>query len=222
MKMSDNRTIAAINSADDGFGVFTPQTGSLIKGKVLRFKDDTFQLDGAEIVEIGSRFTVTRIVTAWVKWNSEKLVDTRITRSGETHPHRSTLGDDDQKLWPDGFDKKPQDPWRNTRYLDLVGADAQQMTFISSTVGGLIAVDDLRDQVALYRRARPGAVPVVELQVTDFKTKFGLKSRPKFEVVDWIEPTATAIATPAPIAPATAAKLTIVGEILNDSILFLG
>jgi hypothetical protein len=35
------------------------------------------------------------------------------------------------------------------------------------------------------RNTRPGAVPIVELQSRQMKTKFGMKPRPFFQVMGW-------------------------------------
>jgi hypothetical protein len=62
---------------------------------------------------------------------------------------------------------------------------AEVFTFTSSTTGGRIGISDLTAQIQLMRRTRPGAVPIVELQSRQMKTKFGMKPRPFFQVVEW-------------------------------------
>ena len=57
-------------------------------------------------------------------------------------------------------------------------------TFLSSTTGGRIAVDELRDQIAFMRRARPDAIPIVALRSKDMPTQYGsTKPGPHFKIL---------------------------------------
>jgi hypothetical protein len=203
----------AIPAADDGFGVIQPATSlTLVKGKTLRFKDDMYLADKTDIIEIGTEMTVVAMATCWVKWDAErKVVETRVTPSGEVHPQRVALDCNDPNEWSAGLDGKPADPWRDSRYLYLIGSQAEQFTFITSTIGGLRAVADLQDQILLYRRARPGACPTIKLAVADMPSKYGTRSRPSFKVIGWHEPQANGAAKPLP--PTLSA-----GEVLDDEI----
>jgi hypothetical protein len=209
-------SVAIPQQFDDGFGVVVPETGnSMVRGKIMRFKDDQFLVDKTEIVEMGTELVVTSLITAWVKWIDSKPVEHRVTASGEQHPYRSALPDNDPGEWPDGLDGKPADVWRDSRYLHLVDdKSAAQYTFTSSTAGGLIAISELVDQIALYRRVHPRAVPVITLAMAEMKTKFGLRNRPSFKVVNWVEPAARSPA-PKPLP----AKLKS-AELLDDNIPF--
>jgi hypothetical protein len=62
---------------------------------------------------------------------------------------------------------------------------AEIFTFASNTTGGRIGISDLTAQIQLMRNTRPGAVPIVELQSRQMKTKFGMKPRPFFQVCGW-------------------------------------
>ena len=44
---------------------------------------------------------------------------------------------------------------------------------------------ELKSQISNVRFAYPGAVPVVQLGSTMWKTGFGLKPRPEFKVIGW-------------------------------------
>jgi hypothetical protein len=92
----------------------------------------------------------------------------------------------DQSEWPDGLDGKPADPWKYTKFLYLLDpTTAEVFTFTLSTTGGKIAISDLAAQIQLMRNTQPGAVPIIELQSRQMKTKFGMKPRPFFQVVGW-------------------------------------
>ena len=61
-------------------------------------------------------------------------------------------------------------------------------TFVSSTTGGRIAVDHLKELVSGMRMLRGDRVlPLITLGERPMKTRFGAKTRPHFEIVDWKE-----------------------------------
>ena len=72
-------------------------------------------------------------------------------------------------------------------------------TYVSSTVGGRIAIDQL-DEAVETKRLLAGAqvMPRVRLTERPMKTKYGLKSRPHFEIVAWWRPGDGGALPPAP------------------------
>jgi hypothetical protein len=91
--------------------------------------------------------------------------------------------------WETGIDGQKRPPWADTAvvyFIDpLVGCF---YTFVSSTTGGRIAYDHLKESVAGMRMLRGDRVlPLVTLGERPMKTRFGDKSRPHFEIVDWKE-----------------------------------
>jgi hypothetical protein len=183
---------------DDGFDVSEPTTGGLVKGKLLKFRDESFLIGGNEhMPENVTQLIVVSMTTLWTRWAGEGKPPTHlITRSGQSHPRRDELPDQDEALWPKGLDGKA-DPWADTRHVTMIhDTSAQVYTFTTSTHGGRIAVSELKDAIALRRRVRPGSCPVVELTTAPMKTRFGERLRPAFKVVGWIEPEAQAPATP--------------------------
>ena len=91
--------------------------------------------------------------------------------------------------WEEGFDGEPRPPWQHQHIAYLLDPDTYATyTFINSTSGAMLAVSDLKEQVRMIRGVRGGAiVPVVELASKPMKTKRGMKQRPSFKVLDWIE-----------------------------------
>ena len=91
--------------------------------------------------------------------------------------------------WEAGLDGQKRPPWANTVVIYTIDpVTGGFFTFISSTIGGRIAVDHLKESVAGMRLLRGGRVlPLVTLGERPMKTQFGVKSRPHFEVVDWKE-----------------------------------
>ena len=119
------------------------------------------------------------------------------------------------KEWEIGMDGQPQKPWAHC--VVVYGVDVKgggTFTFISPTIGAHIAVDQLNEAVVTMRMLKGMQVmPMVRLSERPMKTKYGLKSRPHFEVIDWRSPSNGAALPPAPpplqlpneaAAPATA------------------
>jgi hypothetical protein len=171
----------------DGFSVEEKNpSNSLIVGRILKFKDGQYSVD-KNYHPGGGRYGVRDVVFCWVHWQDGKPVEHRITAPGDYHPERDELPDQDQELWPAGING-PSDPWRDTRYLQLIdqktGAD---YTFITDTHGGHRGVGDLKAQIRNVRQAHSGAVPIIALGTTMMKTKYGMRPRPQFDVADWID-----------------------------------
>jgi hypothetical protein len=172
----------------DGFSTEERKNGnSLITGRILKFKDSGYTVD-KESFASGGRYFARDVATVWTHWEDGEPVEHRITEPGGYHPDRSELPDQDQNLWPIGLGGTAADPWRDSRYLHLVcqqsGAD---YTFISDTHGGRQAVGQLKDQIRNVRYAHPGAMPIIALGMTPMKTKYGMRQRPQFVVVGWVD-----------------------------------
>ena len=89
--------------------------------------------------------------------------------------------------WEIGLSGTPTPPWQHTVVaygIDPIGAGTY--TYVSATVGGHIAIDQLNDAIDTMKMLRGEQVmPLVRLTDRPMKTKFGLKSRPHFQIVDW-------------------------------------
>jgi hypothetical protein len=190
----------AIATRDDGFAVSERGGTNLIKGIILKFADSTLKANKTEVLQQapqGPAFVVVGSVTAWVHWKESKPVEHKITRTGQTHPWREDLGDDDKTAWELGIGDFPSDPWRDTRYVYLIDTrSGKTYTFVTDTVGGRRAVGELKDAIMTVRQARPGVLPVVQLATSTMKTKFGLRPKPDFKIVDWRGGTPPASAQP--------------------------
>jgi hypothetical protein len=73
------------------------------------------------------------------------------------------------------------------KWLYLVDASTGVISTLEvGSVGGLMSVAELGQQITGMRQLKGAeAVPVIELGVQAFKTKYGLKKRPAFEIVGW-------------------------------------
>jgi hypothetical protein len=212
------------NYDDDGFSVAEPTTGGLIKGSLLKFKDDAFLINGTDhLPDDVAQFTAISMLTLWTRWENDKPLH-KITRAGEIHPQRDELGDLDAAHWPKNKNGERVDPWQDSRNVVLVhDASAATFTFTTASIGGRIAVAELKDAVALRRRVRPGACPIVELTTATMKTRFGERNRPSFKIVGWHEPDAQpAVVVRQPVSPTLRAMRAepTSGELMSDDIPF--
>jgi hypothetical protein len=84
--------------------------------------------------------------------------------------------------------------------FDLISAE--KLTYITSTVGGSIAIAELSDKIRTMRRLRGERVfPIVCLSSTHMRTKFGGRERPHFKILRWINTGADGMVLPTPQSP---------------------
>ena len=89
---------------DSGTGI----VGDLLKfskGEWLAGQDEQEVPEGAQIV-----VNMLTVKTGWVRWQDAKPTDEELVTiaSGMSPPRRSDLGDNDQDLWEEDKDNKPQ------------------------------------------------------------------------------------------------------------------
>ena len=172
---------------NDGFAVQENRTGGFIAGRILKFSEGRYRLDKEDFNPGSTELVATGMFTVWVRWQDRKPIEHKVTPDGGCHPDREELGDLDEERWELGLNGEPNDPWKDTRYLRFIDRkNGAEYTFITDALGGLRAVADLKGQIANIRSAHPGARAVVQLGSTSWKTRFGMKLRPQFHVVDWV------------------------------------
>jgi hypothetical protein len=131
--------------------------------------------------------------------------------------------------WEIGLNGEPRPPWQLVHIAYLMNqADAEMFTYINSTIGARIAVEDLAGKVARMRmiKKRPRIRPVVRFRSKPMKTRFSPhpKPRPHFEVVEWRDLGPEPAAPTTPIAPPNTAALgapvqePTLAEEMNDAI----
>ena len=106
---------------------------------------------------------------------------------------RQSLGDLDQKLWPDRTAKgTPQDPWRPARQLPVIILDATLdcLVYSTSSLGGVIAISQLCRAVQAERRdpENADALPVVTLAADSYphpNKQFGKIFTPLLDIARW-------------------------------------
>jgi hypothetical protein len=173
---------------DDGFGVTETTSTTAVKGTLVKFRDGNYLINGVDhLPDDAGPFTVASVLTMWTRWEGDRPFH-RITRTGEQHPRRDELPDQDPALWPKNKDNVKTDPWQDGRATVLIDdKTATTYTLAGASIGMRIAVSELKDAVKLRRRARPNCFPIVELESRTMPTRFGDRPRPHLRVVGWHE-----------------------------------
>jgi len=163
------------------------EAGRLIRGTLLKFSDWRWYAGKqAALVEDGTKLVALATAALWQRWQGGKVVESILRERGKYLPARETLGKLDETQWEKGPGGERKDPWQNTRLVHFVHpVSAAFYTFSTSSGGGRSAVSALAGAITRMRSAHPNAVPVVELRSEEMLTRYGRKSKPRFEIVDW-------------------------------------
>jgi hypothetical protein len=182
------QTYEAHLPVDDGWaGAADEEAERLIKGSLLRFHDWRF-LAGkqATVIHPGTQLIALGTVALWQRWEGGKIVEVCVRAPGKLLPPREDLEHLDAAKWEKDANGMSRDPWQNTRLVYFAHpVSAAMYTFSTSSGGGRSAVSALAGAIKRMRTAHPNAVPVVELRAEEMRTKFGLKSKPAFDIVGW-------------------------------------
>jgi hypothetical protein len=124
--------------------------------------------------------------------------------------------------WPIGLSGKEEPPWKRefiVYFLDVHGL--RVLTYANATFGAQKAVHDLEDSWSWARMLyEDDVLPLFTLGEVEFKTQFGTRKRPSFDIIGWrcfrdgglqaVEENAlAALQAPAPKS---------IGEVMNDEI----
>jgi hypothetical protein len=125
-----------------------------------------------------------------LKWGGKKVVDRILPEAGKPLPDEKKLNDAiDLRDWEEDFNGNPKGPWVRNFTVHLVDPKTGAKLAVSnSTVGMRMAYSELKERTKFMRRMRGGNVfPLVMLGEAQFRTSFGIKLRPNFDIVDWRE-----------------------------------
>jgi hypothetical protein len=201
---SDNTKIVSLYSLNHT-GSTSPLDDSgarKIEGTLLTFSDRQYFAGGSKYrkeLAIGTRLVVLAIRSGWKHWRDKRVVAFITETDDGRYPTRRELGHTDESQWERGPDGKPIDPLQNSREILLIDPSTYAVyTFCTSAAGGRSSVDDLDNAMRNARRIRPEVVPLVSLESQEMPTRYGMKSRPLFRILDWSVPSAevTTIAPP--------------------------
>jgi hypothetical protein len=185
MSDANMRNTPALDGFDDAGDA---QQVRVIMGAKLSFSNEGTWVDSDENEFSAAReLVVTDLARVLQKWIAQRPVETVFLTAAD-HPDVDDLNDKcPREEWSEDLNGKPRGPWQTTSLVYLVDLETMaRYTFPTSTVGGSIAISDLKEAVKLMRRFRgAGVYPVVNLGAKHMKTKFGGRQRPHFVVKRW-------------------------------------
>jgi hypothetical protein len=167
---------------DDGYDG-SIQSGRLIKGTFARWTDSAGWHD-RDGMALPSPMLAISVIECLQRWSNKKP-DT-ITEKPLPDPEvlNATIP---QSEWERDLNGQPRPPWAHAVGVYLVDpAGGGICTYLNSTTGAHMAVDALREATVVVRTLRGARVaPLVNLASRPFKTSFGMRTRPYFEIIDW-------------------------------------
>jgi hypothetical protein len=169
---------------DDGFSDLEP-SDRIIQGSFLKFTEQGKWVEVGLSVPSGLRLLAIETTTVLQRWKDQKVVDVITERP---FPNIDELNEAVPKEeWETDRNGQLRKPYQHTWLLYLLNpATMEKYTFVSSTVGGRIAVSELKDAVAFMRRYREeSTLAVVELSSKPMRTRFGERPRPFFKILEW-------------------------------------
>jgi hypothetical protein len=170
---------------DDGFDG-SLQSGRLLKGMFAKWTDSAgwHDRDGMALPSLVLVIAVFEFLQRW----SNKKPDI-ITEKPLPDPE-SLNASIPQSEWELDLNGKPRPPWAHAVGAYLVDpASGAIFTYANSTMGAHMAIDQLREATVVMRSLRGMRVtPLVKLTSRPFKTSFGMRTRPFFEIVEWRKP----------------------------------
>ncbi|MGB9388823.1 MAG: hypothetical protein WCB70_02345 [Xanthobacteraceae bacterium] len=198
-----------------------PQGGGVIQGTVVKFTNEAMWMTrDEEELPADLEVIATDIVRVVQKWiDQQPAGPPRILEPGEKFPDLEALNETAPKSeWTEGPDGKPRGPYQVQYIVHLLNPKTMdRYSFATGTVGGGIAVRELRDKVIWMRKLRGEHVyPIVSLTDKFMNTRFGGRQRPHFVIVRWI--TLGADEKAALPAPAREVKEPTLAEEMRDQI----
>jgi hypothetical protein len=206
-------------TVSDGFTAAAD--GRVIRGQLIKCVDGHWSSKTA--ADLPEKLLAIGVLNILQRWENQKPVDVITAKPGEPLPDLDALNAEiPEEDWDLGPDNKKKPPWQFQHVVYLVdAATAAKYTFASGTIGARIAVDNLCDQVSTMRMLRGNVTPVVALGDAPMATKFGLKIRPSFDIVGWVQLEGmTAPAQIEHIKGITPVDPPTISEELNDEINF--
>ena len=182
-------TTALPPAAFDGFeddGSDADDRAGIINCDVTQPENPWQDRDGAPV---GGRWLVTGIKEEIVYWSDGLIDRTKTIRKqpGIPLPDVDDLNaETDPHTWQQ-TEYGPRKPFEHQRIVHLIdSATAARKRFITSTIGGKIAFNELKDNVVSMRKmCGQHVAPVIELKIKPWKVKRGPQRRPYLHIVEW-------------------------------------
>jgi hypothetical protein len=185
----------------DGFDTYTDEVegeddssldSRLLRGTRIKFTNEyTWTTMAGDEISSNEEFIVDDIVRVEAKWSKDKNAPpyTRVVPPGEKFRSMKKLNEESPKSeWIEGPNGQPKGPWEIQRYVYLLDRLMKKYTYVTSTIGGGIAVSQLVEQVKDAREVYgPGVYAKVRLSDTWMKTRYSKegRQRPHFIVTGY-------------------------------------
>ena len=182
------------NQESDGLDSFSMEqigqrTGAFGGARLLKYVTDHFVTREGEVIDPSREMIVLGLKKVVQKFVAQKLVDTIVVPDNEKMPDVAAMNEAaPREEWGTDLNGNPVGPYVRVLVLKMLDANTMdRFAFVTSSVGGSIAVGDLSDKTKVMRRLNgPNVAPVVSCAITNFKTRFSLRKRPDFRVLRWI------------------------------------
>jgi hypothetical protein len=170
-----------------------PPSRGLIRGDRVKFTNAAEWENAAsgDVLPGDLKLIVTDVARAMAKWGKVPNAppeETRVVPPGEPFPNTADMNDAiPREEWRPGING-PQGPWQKQHLVYLIDPRSMnEFTFVTSTLGGDIAVEQLVRKIKTMRRYRGPVSPIVTLGDVLMKTRFGDRRRPHFDITaDWV------------------------------------
>ena len=169
------------------------RTEDPVRGKSIRFVTDAY-FEGREKAPLppGHQYIVIEAREGWRRLEAGSKPEWLMRQPGEPKPEQPHVAESEYVTDLSG---QRVNPWRYLTWLYLVDAKTGVISTLEvGSIGGQMSVTELGQQIAGMRQLRGAeAVPVIELGVQNFKTKYGAKKRPELRVVGGRLPTTNTV-----------------------------
>ena len=155
------------------------RTGAFGGARLLKYVTDHYVTREGEVIEPSREMIVLGLKKVVQKFVAQKLVDTIVVPDNEKMPDVAAMNEAaPREEWGTDLNGNPVGPYVRVLVLKMLDANTMdRFAFVTSSVGGSIAVGDLSDKTKVMRRLNGANVtPVVSCSITNFKTRFSLKS----------------------------------------------
>jgi hypothetical protein len=207
-------------NADNNEGDADQRSGSRLAGMMIKFTNEARWEISGDLTDItGQELLAVNIRRTEVRWGDAGPLEVKELAPGDRYRDLDALNETVPKSeWREGPDGKLQGPWKKQHVLELVDVSTMaRYSWPTGTVGGTMAITELRDRVLLMRKFRGADVyPMVALADVHMRTRFGGRQRPHLRIVGWtraggggdVEPISTEATAPALAPPTAPAALT--------------
>jgi hypothetical protein len=215
MNEQSKHLTAIVNNTD---GYEDANQEERVNGPFLKFVDGEWSIGGIPIDDRTYRPLALAVAHTATRWRDQSVVDEIVDKPLPDLDELNAAIPKEE--WELNMDGQPRAPWSDTfKIYFLDTATGERAIYATSTIGGKIAWGRLVDKTQWMRRLRgENVVARVELGTAPMKTRFGMKKRPDFKILEWVDLNS---GTPLPATDAPQLQKVeepTVAEDLNDEI----